>query len=133
MDPTIGKQHESGKKYKFKIWLDKITRIIWYVFVTVIIIQIVLIGYKMLAPAGQERMCWEPSMCFNYCELAKQKRCIEPEKHDTTLNESWALLLTGKRNIVELLNDGQKYCGCELGTKDETRIETFYQYYTDNK
>lgn len=134
MDPTIKKIHESGTKYKFKIWLNKVTRTFWYVLLTVVLIQAGLIAYKLVAPAPHERMCWDESICFNYCELAKQKRCIEPDRHDAnTLNEKWALFLIGKRNIVEILSEHQSYCACDISVGEETRLETSYQYYWDNR
>lgn len=134
IDPTTKeKEYKITTKVKFKRYLGKLTTTIWYLIILFIVVQVGLIGYKMLAGQPNERMCFDRWSCFDYCELAKQKVCVVPDQKDTgDAKHAWNLLLTGKRNIIEILNDNQAYCGCEITVDEETRIETFYKFYSDN-
>ncbi len=134
IDPTVHRPEELSKKYRFKVFIEKCIRIVWFIVIAFIIFEIILIAVKSLNKPPHERTCWDASMCFNYCEFAKQKRCLLPEnKESLSAGQSWLLLITGKRTIIELLDDSQKYCACEIQNGDKTRTETFYKFYLENK
>lgn len=134
-DPTSKSKVQSfNKRAKLSFTIDKILRIIGFVIVGLLIFQIITLGVKILAKKPAERICWDESMCFNYCELAKQKICIVPPQEESlNLKETLILLITGRRNIIEILNKKQAYCGCNVEIQGETRQETFYRFYWQNK
>ncbi|MBU0598140.1 hypothetical protein KKF61_04045 [Patescibacteria group bacterium] len=133
MDPTAHIPKEHSSKYKFKLFIQKIAKVIWLLIILIILVQTILIVIKLFNNPPKERMCYDPWMCYDYCEISKQKKCVIPEKRDTsTIKRAWSLMLTGKRNIIEVLNEYQGYCACEISIKDETRTETFYKFYSDN-
>jgi len=135
IDPTTKeKDYAITSKVKFKRHLDKLTTTIWYIIILIIAIQVVLIAVKMFNGKPHERMCFDRWSCFNYCEQAKQKICVVPEQKDAgDAKFTWNLLLTGKRNLLEVLNENQAYCACEITEKEQTRTETFYKFYSENK
>ncbi|MFA6098412.1 MAG: hypothetical protein WCV50_00755 [Patescibacteria group bacterium] len=134
MDPTIHNPKKISTKARLNLIFEKIVRAFWIIIIIFVVAQTGLILTKIFSKQPHERMCWDETICFNYCELAKQKRCVIPENKGTlTAQQSWELLLTGKRNIIEILNDGQKYCACAIESKEETNLETFYRYYFENK
>lgn len=114
MDPTIPHQRKRTFKNKLKNVIEKITKLIWTILLIAIAVEVIMIVAGLFAKPPNERMCWDRWTCFNYCEQAKQKICVVPENLQLYPGtEAWKQLLTGKRNLFEILNDNQKYCACE--------------------
>jgi len=140
MDPTIPKKYrdeEPEKKHiksrAYRI-ANKITRTIWFLIIIFIVVEGILFGTKFFANRPNARMCWDESMCYNYCYSLQQAVCVQPKMLDTdTPNNALRLLFTGKRNVVEVLNSGQAYCGCQNNLGDNNEIEEFYNFYAENK
>lgn len=135
-DPTTkSKIKKFGWRVNYTVFTEKLFRIVWFVIIAFIIIQTILFSYKMFgAKRPAERICWDRSTCFDYCTFAKQNACLLPDNKTTfDTKESLILLITGRRTIVEILDDQQKYCACEIEDKGKTRLETFYKFYLENK
>ncbi len=135
VDPTAHKPKGFLRTYRLKNVINKILRVIWYVVLACILFQVVLFGIRILHTPPSERPCWDRWMCFNYCATGKQKVCLLPPDATTpTIQQSWHLIMTGKRTVIEVLHDNQRYCACQVLTgDDETRTETFYKYYTEHR
>ena len=134
-DPTSkSKITKFSARIHWHVFFEKILRIVWFLIIAFVIIETVHFGFKLLAKKPAERICYDTYTCFNYCEYAKEKVCILPEKKESlTAKQSLMLLVTGRRNIIELLNDQQGYCGCQTEFKGETNWETFYKFYWENR
>jgi hypothetical protein len=138
IDPTIPKQHQKESdsmpaKNRWYYFYKKLRRIIWLGIIIIIGVQCIFIGIKLTSSRPDERMCLEDSMCFNYCGLPDKSVCLSPAALDThNTKEAIKLLLTGKRNIIEVLNPGQKYCACERVVGKEKMFDVFYRFYADN-
>ena len=138
IDPTIPKQHQKSsntmpmknRKYHF---FKRLRRIIWLVIIIMVAVQCIFIGIKLVSQRPNERMCWDDSMCFNYCILPARSVCLNPGALDTNnTKEALKLLITGKRNIIEVLNHAQKYCACERDNGKEKMFDVFYKFYSEN-
>lgn len=124
LTPKQRRYHFSGR---IKRWLS-LTILIF------IIVEGIFIGIKVLSNRPNERMCWDNSMCFTYCYVGYQGICQQPPAYDTAKTvDALKLFFTGKRNIIEVLNKKQEYCACEITEGKERNIETFYNFYVQNK
>jgi hypothetical protein len=137
-DPTVLKRNRQAPPSpkalsRVRNFFDKLIRAVWYAIIIFLVVQGIFIGVKIFAKQPNERMCWDVGMCFNYCYNLKQSICLVPDRLDTeNYDEAFKLLLTGKRNIVEVLNVQQGYCACQYGN-GEKRTDTFYRFYSENK
>lgn len=97
------------------------------------VVQVIFIGIKLTGKRPNERMCWDFSMCFNYCEQPAKSVCLKPEiRGIPTSRDAFKLLMLGKRNIIEVLYDGQRYCACERENGKEKMFDVFYKFYSEN-
>jgi hypothetical protein len=118
---------------RIKKFFNYLLRAIWFGIIIFLVVQGIFIGVKIFAKQPNERMCWDPGMCFNYCYNLKQAVCLVPDRLDTeNYDEAFKLLLTGKRNIIEVLNVQQGYCACKYAN-GEKRTDVFYRFYWENK
>ena len=128
------KDYKLSTKRKIYAFFDKIVKVIWIIIITALTVEAVLIVFKFTTSIPQERTCIDYTNCFNYCGTFSGAQCLVPQQKDTNNKAAaWRLLLTGKRNILEVLNPNQGYCACEYQTGDGSRLDTFYQFYSENK
>lgn len=125
--------YQPSKKRKITIFFERFFKLIWYLIIIFVLIESVLIVAKIFAKNPNERLCFDNTNCYEYCASFSGAKCMIPEKLDTD-NKSvvYKLLLTGKRNILEILNPDQGYCACEDNSSGKSRIEVFYDYYSEN-
>lgn len=115
------------------MFFEKLFKLVWYLIILFIIIESFLIVTKIFAKNPKERMCFDYTNCYEYCATFSGAKCLVPEKKDTENNgQLWQLILTGRRNILEVLNPDQGYCACEDNSGGKNRIEVFYDYYSAN-
>ncbi len=135
---TSDKPHSHEELYRpsvkrgIYIFFSRLMKTLWWLFVAAIVIEIVLTAMKMNESRPQERLCFDASGCYEYCASFSGAQCTAPEFKDTAQSsDAWHLLLTGKRTLIEVLNENQGYCSCTYQVGGENRIETFYQFYAD--
>ncbi|MDP2685051.1 MAG: hypothetical protein Q8P20_08525 [bacterium] len=125
--------YQPSQKRKITIFFEKLFKIIWYLIIAFIVIESLLIAAKFFSKNPNERLCFDNTSCYEYCASFSGAQCLVPEKLDTDDKSAvYGLLLTGKRNILEILNPDQGYCACEDNSNGKNRIEVFYDYYTEN-
>lgn len=123
-----------GRKRAVYTFFSRLTKIIWWLFVLAIVVEGGLIVLKMLADKPHERLCFDAAGCYEYCATFSGAQCAVPDQKDTAdPRAAWRLLLTGKRTILEILNENQGYCACVYQTGETNRIETFYQFYSTHQ
>jgi len=136
MDPTIIKHHRGEEPEKPPVksrlyrFVNKIVRIIFFCIIIFIVVEGILVGVKLLSHRPNERMCWDKSMCFDYCYNLAYAICLPPDAVDTeNPKDAFRLLYMGKRNIVEVLNPNQGYCACQYTVGEENKLNEFYHFY----
>lgn len=125
--------YQPSKKRQITIFFERLTKIIWWLIIIFIITESLLIVAKFFSKNPSERMCFDNTGCYEYCASFSGAKCMVPKERDADDKSLiFKLLISGKRNLLEILNPDQGYCACEDNSNGKNRIEVFYDYYSEN-